>query len=85
MGAAVIATILVSGLIALAAVNAAWWWRRDRRQRIRVRVMKAQRDSTRLRRDYWMRQATRAEAELHSLEERNQLLTDLIGGDHKCS
>ncbi|MFI6819233.1 hypothetical protein ACIBG7_43080 [Nonomuraea sp. NPDC050328] len=34
--------ILIAGLVALAAVTAAWWWDRDRRQRATIRRLEGE-------------------------------------------
>jgi hypothetical protein len=80
--------VLVSGLAAIAAGNAAWWWYRDRDRQALVRRLTGQRDLARESRDYWRQRAHVAEDALSSaaekataLEERNRMLTDLIGGD----
>ncbi|MGP3917645.1 hypothetical protein [Nonomuraea sp. 10N515B] len=80
--------LLISALAAIAAANAAWWWYRDRDQQTHIRLLRAERDHARRRADDWWIKAVRAEQELRtasdeatSLQERNRMLTDLIGGD----
>ncbi|MGI5286600.1 hypothetical protein ACQEVF_25130 [Nonomuraea polychroma] len=82
--------LLISGLAAIAAANAAWWWYRDRDQQAHIRLLRAERDHARHRADDWWTKAIRAEHALRtasdeatSLQERNRMLTDLIGGDPK--
>jgi triphosphoribosyl-dephospho-CoA synthetase len=78
--------LLISGLAAIAAANAAWWWYRDRAQQARIRRLTVERDHARLWRAFWHRRALLAEqaraetaGKASSLAERNRMLTDLIG------
>ncbi|MGW6502934.1 hypothetical protein [Nonomuraea angiospora] len=82
------AVLLVSGLVAIAAANAAGWWYRGRHQTARIRSLRRQRDHYGRWHDYWRGRAEPAEQALSTaagkataLEERNAMLTDLIGGD----
>lgn len=81
------ALVIVSGLVAITALNAAWWWRRDEAQRALIYSLRAQLQDVEASVRRWEARAAAAEQgwrELAkanaSLEERNQMLTDLLGG-----
>lgn len=81
------ALILIAGLTAISAADAAWWWLHARHQQARIRRLNAQRDSALARCDAWADRVviadqalTAATEELESLRSRNQMLSDLIGG-----
>ncbi|GAA4924378.1 hypothetical protein HD597_011277 [Nonomuraea thailandensis] len=75
------ATLLVSILVATAAGNAAWWWCRDRRQQACIRSLRRQRDHWRSRAQLAEEAMRTAADKATALEQRNRMLSDLIGED----
>ncbi|MFB4273063.1 hypothetical protein [Nonomuraea sp. GTA35] len=82
------AIVLVSGLVAIAAGNAAWWWRQDKDLQARLTRLQAQLKDARASAFAWEARAVKAEWERRelaeekaSLQERNRMLSDLIGED----